>query len=403
MVSPSTAVRKAVFVVAAKRTAFGTFGGALGAMSATDLAAHATKATMEAGKIDPSIVDTVIVGNVAQTSADAAYLARHAALKAGVPIDVPALTVNRLCGSGFQAVINGYHEIVLGEASVALVGGTESMSQAPHVLRGARFGNPRLGQDLKLEDSLWSALTDSYAKMPMAITAENLAEKYNISKEECDAFALRSQQLWGKANEAGAFKAEIAPMTLKVKRKEVTFDTDEHPRPHTTKEGLAKLPPIFKENGTVSAGNASGICDGAAMLALASEEAVKQHNLCPLARITGYGVSGCDPKIMGIGPVPAAKKAMAMSNTKIDDFDLVEVNEAFAAQALSVAKELGIDHNKFNLQGGAIALGHPLGASGGRITGHLTHMLHFKEGANKVLGAACIGGGQGIAISMEKA
>ncbi|OQS07368.1 3-ketoacyl-CoA thiolase, mitochondrial [Thraustotheca clavata] len=390
-----------VFIVAAKRTPFGAFGGKFKSVTATDMCVHATKAALQSIDLDPKLVDTVIVGSVAQTSKDAAYLARHVQLKSGMPIESPALTINRLCGSGFQSIINGMHEIKLGEASIAVCGGAESMSQAPLVVFGdkARFGVP-LGAGLNMEDSLWSALTDTYAKCAMGVTAENLGAKYEITREQCDEFALRSQTLWGKANEAGEFKDEIAPYELKVKGKLEVFDTDEHPRA-TTIEKLGKLKPVFKENGLVTAGNASGIADGAGSVILASEEAVKQHGLTPLARVVSYGVSGVDPTIMGIGPVPAIQQALKRANLKLEDIDLLEINEAFAAQYLSCIKALNANPEKSNTSGGAIALGHPLGASGSRIMAHLAHRL-VKTNAKYALGSACIGGGQGIAIIVEK-
>jgi len=391
-----------VFIVGAKRTAFGTFGGALKHMTATHLAAAAAKGALAAGKVDPALVDNVVFGNVAQTSPDAAYLARHAALQAGVPIPTPALTLNRLCGSGFQAVVSGAQDILLGESSVALVGGSESMSQAPLAVYGqnVRFHSKLLGTDLHLQDVLWAALTDSHVKLPMAITAENLAVKYGITRADCDAYALRSQHSWGAAAQAGVFDAEIEPVEIKGKKGVEKFATDEHPRPQSTPENLAKLPTAFKKDGVVTAGNASGICDGAAALVIASEAAVKQHKLAPLARIVSWGVAGVDPSIMGIGPCPAIQIALKRAGLSLADVSLIEINEAFAAQYLACEKELGLDRSKVNVNGGAIALGHPLGASGARITAHLAHRLVATKGKYAV-GAACIGGGQGIAIIIE--
>lgn len=327
-------------------------------------------------------------------------MARHVGLKCGVPLDVPALTVNRLCGSGFQAVINAAQEIVLGESNIALVGGTESMTQAPYMVRNIRFGT-RLGMDLQLEDMLWAGLTDSYTKMPMAITAENLAEQYGITREDCDRYALQSQTRWAKAQANGAFKAEITPLEVKGKKGPEVFEIDEHPKPQTTPEVLAKLAPVFKKGGTVTAGNASGICDGAAALVLANEAAITKYNLTPLARLVSYGIAGCDPKIMGIGPVPAGKAALKAAGKDLKDMDICEVNEAFAPQYLAVEKELGLDPEITNMNGGAIALGHPLAASGARITTHLTHEL-IRQNKKFAFGSACIGGGQGIAIILEK-
>jgi len=317
------------------------------------------------------------------------------------PQDKPALTINRLCGTGFQAVVNAAQEIAIGDSKVVLTGGVDNMSMAPHVLRGVRFG-AKLGVDLKLEDSLWNSLTDAHAKLPMGVTAENLADKYKISRADADEFALRSQHNWKKANDAGYFKEEIVPITIKVKGQEVVMDCDEHPKPQTTKEGLAKLPSVFKKGGTVTPGTASGICDGAGAVIVVSEAALKEYNLTPIARLVSYGIAGCDPTIMGIGPVPAIQKALKAAGKSLNDMDLIEINEAFAAQALSCVKELGIDMNKFNVNGGAIALGHPLAASGSRITAHLCHEMR-RRGANLSIGAACIGGGQGIALLLERA
>jgi acetyl-CoA acetyltransferase family protein len=388
-----------IWFVGAKRTAFGTFGGALKDLTATDTAVVASQAALAQAKVKPEEVDEVIFGNVQQTSADAIYLARHVGLRVGVPVPSPALTLNRLCGSGFQAVVAAAQQILLGEAEIVLCGGTEAMSQAPHVVRGARWGLA-FGKPNALGDTLWDALTDSYTGMPMAITAENLAEKYSISRADVDAYALRSQQAWGAANEAGRFREEIAPIELKSKKGPIQFIVDEHPRPQTNLEGLGKLAPVFKKDGVVTAGNASGICDGAAALVVCSKEAGERRGLTPLGRLINWGVAGCDPKIMGIGPVPAIQRALDRSGLKLADADLVEVNEAFAAQYLACEKELGLDRNRTNVDGGAIALGHPLGASGARITTHLLHELRRRK--SKIgIGSACIGGGQGIAVVIE--
>jgi len=359
----------------------------------------AIKGALGSIKLDPKFVDSVIVGNVAQTSADAAYIARHAALTAGIPIPVPALTVNRLCGSGFQSVVNGAHEILLNESEIVVCGGSESMSQAPHVVRGIRWGTA-LGKNPQLEDSLWTSLTDNYCKTPMAITAENLAEQYKISREEVDAFSLRSQLTWAAAQKAGIFDNEIVPIQIKGKKGPEDFKVDECPRPASTAEGLTKLKALFKENGVVTAGTASAITDGAAAVILASGEAVKKHGLKPLARVVAWQASGVEPKIMGIGPVPAIKGALQRAKLSLNQMDLIEVNEAFAAQFLSVAKELNFDMNKTNLNGGAISIGHPLGASGTRITAHLALELNRKK-LKYAVGSACIGGGQGIAVILE--
>ncbi len=392
--------RPEIVILAARRTAFGTMGGALEAINANDLAVHAAKAALADARVDlQTDVGHVIVGNVQQTSADAIYCARHVGLKSGLPIETPALTLNRLCGSGFQAVITGAEQLILGEAECVLVGGTENMSQAPHVLRGSRKGFA-FGKAPKLEDSLWEALTDSYCQSPMAMTAENLGAKYEITRAACDELALTSQKRWTAANEAGRFKAEIVPVELQTKTGAVKFVVDEHARPQSTIEALNKLGPVFKKDGLVTAGNASGICDGAAMLVVSTAEFAKRKGLTPLARLVEWGVAGVDPNLMGIGPAPAIRKALERAKLGLDKMDLVEVNEAFAAQFLAVEKELGLDREKTNVNGGAIALGHPLGASGARITTHLVHELR-RRGARYGVGSACIGGGQGIAVVLE--
>ena len=394
-----------IWIVGAKRTAFGTFGGSLKDLTATDLAVEASKAALAQAGCDPALVEQVVFGNVQQTSADAIYLARHVGLRVGAPIAAAALTVNRLCGSGFQAIINGAEQILLGDSEVVLAGGSESMSQAPHVIRGARWGLA-FGKEQKLGDTLWDALTDSYTGMPMAITAENLAVEYKLTRQDCDDYALRSQKAWAAANEAGRFKDEIAPLELKSPKNKaagpVQFATDEHPRPQTTMEALAKLAPVFKKDGVVTAGNASGICDGAAALVLASKEAAQKHGWKPLAKLTQWAYTGCDPKIMGIGPAPAIRRALERVGKKVGDIDLYEVNEAFAPQYLAVERELGLDRERTNVNGGAIALGHPLGASGARITAHLVYELR-RRGKKTAIGSACIGGGQGIAVVIEAA
>jgi acetyl-CoA acetyltransferase family protein len=391
---------QSIVIVAAKRTAFGTMQGALKSLSATDLGVHAAKAALAQSKVAPEAISHVVIGNVMQTSPDAIYIARHIGLKAGLPITTPAVTVNRLCGSGFEAIIQGASQLLLGEGDAVLVGGAENMSQAPHVLRGARDGWV-FGKSPAVEDSLWSALTDSYCNTPMAVTAENLATKYGITRQQCDEYALASQQRWAAANEKGFFKDEIAPLEIAGKKGSVTVAVDEHPRPQSTLETLAKLPTVFKKDGVVTAGNASGICDGAACLVLTTEEYAKRNGLTPLARIVQWGVAGVDPSLMGIGPAPAIKSALERASLKLSDMDLVEVNEAFAPQYLAVEKELGLDRAKTNVNGGAIALGHPLGTSGARITGHLVYELARRKGRYAV-GSACIGGGQGIAVVIER-
>jgi acetyl-CoA acetyltransferase family protein len=346
-------------------------------------------------------VQHAIFGNVIQSTSDTVYFARHVALKTGCPIETPALTVNRLCGSGFQAVVNGAQEILLGEAEVCLVGGGESMSTVPHVVRGIRWGTP-LGKAPPLEDALWEGLTDSYAGVAMGQTAENLAERYALDRSCVDEFALRSQRLTKDAWAAGVYADEVVgvPIRNPKTRQAEEFKQDEHMRPETSAEGLAKLRPVFKEGGVVTAGNASGIGDGAAALVMTSATYARSRGLRPMARLVSWGVAGVDPKVMGIGPVPASKIALARAGLAIDDMELIEVNEAFAAQACAVEHELRIPRERLNVHGGAIALSHPLAASGARITAHLLHALRA-AGKRYGLGTACIGGGQGIAVVVE--
>ena len=383
------------------RTPFGTFGGSLKDLSATDLGAHAARAALEASGVAGAEVGHVVFGNALQTSADALYLARHVGLRADLPTPVPALTVNRLCGSGFQAVVSGAMEILLGECDVALCGGTESMSQAPHVVRGARWGEQRLGPaGAFYQDLLWEALTDPVAGCSMAMTAENLAERYALTREEVDEYAARSQRLAHEAWEAGHYESQIAPIRVGKGRKEREFARDEHLRPETTAEVLAGLKPYFKEGGTVTAGNASGIGDGAAAMVIASAEWATQRGLQPIGRLVSWGVAGVEPTHMGIGPAPASRLALDHAGLTLDEIDLVEINEAFGSQYCAVEKELGLDRQRTNVSGGAIALTHPLGASGARITVHLLHELK-RRGKRLGLGSACIGGGQGIALVVE--
>lgn len=390
--------KRELVILSGVRTAFGTMSGALKDLSATDLAVPTAVAALEQAGVSPDAVDHVIYGNVLQTANDAIYLARHIGLRSNVPIPVPALTLNRLCGSGFQAIISGAEQILTGQANVVLCGGSESMSQAPHVTYGLRQGQ-RFGAPPKMQDLLWECLTDSYTGFPMAITAENLGEKYGISREEVDAYAQTSQERWKAAQDRGFFSKEIVDLTLETRKGNVVFNVDEHPRQGTL-ESLAKLRPVFKKDGLVTAGNASGICDGAASLVIADAEWASKHNLNPIARLVGWGVAGCDPKIMGIGPVPASKRALEMTGMSVSDMALVEVNEAFAPQYIAVEKELGLDRSITNINGGAIALGHPLGASGARITATLIHALR-ERGEKYGLASACIGGGQGIAVIVE--
>lgn len=387
-----------VVILSGARTAFGAMSGALKSMSATDLAVPTAIAAMERAGVTPDQIDHVIYGNVLQTANDAIYLARHVGLRAGVPIPVPAITLNRLCGSGFQAIISAAEQILTGQANVVLCGGSESMSQAPHVIHGLRDG-AKFGRAPKTQDLLWESLTDTYTGQPMAMTAENIGEKYNLTMDEVNAYALDSHSRWVAAHEAGKFTDEIVPVELKSRRGTKVVDTDEHPRA-TTIDDLNKLRPVFKKDGLVTAGNASGICDGAASLIVADAAWAKAQGLKPIAKLVSWGIVGCDPTTMGMGPVPASKKALANANLTLEDMDLIEVNEAFAAQALGVERELGLNREITNVNGGAIALGHPLAASGARITSTLINELR-RRGARYGLGSACIGGGQGITVIVE--
>lgn len=390
-----------VFIVAAKRTAFGKFGGSLKGKSITDLSEIALKAALAQAGILGEHVDSTVVGNVCPvTSKEGIYSARHTALRCGVPVEKPAYMINRLCGSGFQSVINAAQEIKLGEASIVAAGGAENMSQFPYLIRDARFGTP-FGKMPPFEDSLWSGLEDQHVKMPMAITAENLAVQHGITREECDAYAVQSQQRWGAAQQAGRFTEEITPVPIKTRKGLVDFSIDEHPRPDVNMAGMGKLPPVFKKDGVVTAANASGICDGAGMLIVASEEACTKHNLTPLARLVNYSVAGVCPTVMGRGPVPAIQALLNKSSLSLSDIGLFDINEAFAAQFLAVSKELGLDNEICNVNGGAIALGHPLAASGSRITANLLYEMRHR-GVQYGIGGACIGGGQGIALLLEK-
>jgi acetyl-CoA acyltransferase 2 len=386
------------YIVGGARTPMADYNGKLKDVSALELGATASRAALERTQVTPDLVDHVVFGNVLQTSADAVYGARHVGLKAGVPVDVPALTVNRLCGSGIQAAVSGAQMILLGEADVVLTGGMESMSQAPHVIRGLRSGL-RLGQG-QLEDTLWSALLDTHCGCTMAGTAENCAATYGISRAEQDAYAVRSQQLAARAWAEGRLKEEVVPVEIKSRKGVQVVAEDDHLRPDSTLDTLATLPPAFSKNGCVTAGNASGIVDGGAALILASEQAVQKHRLTPIARLTHWATVGVEPSLMGMGPAPATRLVLEKAKLTLGDIDLIEVNEAFAAQYLSVEKELGLDREKVNVNGGAIALGHPLGMTGTRLL--LTLVLELgRRGLRRGLATACIGGGQGIAAVVE--
>jgi acetyl-CoA acetyltransferase family protein len=390
-----------IAIVSGARTPMGRYCGKLRDFSAMDLAAVASQEAIKRSGVDPKEFDHAVFGNAQQTSGDSLYGARHVALKAGLPIETPALTVNRLCGSGMQSLVNAAQMIQLGEASTVLAGGMESMSQAPHVVRGARWGLG-LGEG-KLEDSLMVALLDTYCGLYMANTAELYAELQGITRQHMDEFSLQSQQKAGAAQKACRLAEEIVPVALKNRKGEPTgemFDKDDHLRPETTMEGLAKLKAAFGKNGTVTAGNASGIVDGGAAVVMMKLDQAEKRGLKPMGRIVSWGIAGVDPKIMGSGPVPASRAALKKAGLKLDDIDLVEVNEAFAGQYLAVEKELGLDRNKVNINGGAIALGHPLGATGTRLVITLLHELRRRK-AQYGLATACIGGGQGIAMIVE--
>jgi acetyl-CoA acyltransferase 2 len=381
------------------RTPMARYMGAFDLTTAIELGAAASKEAIRRSGAEPADFDHMIFGNVMQTSADGLYGARHVGLKAGLPIETPAVTVNRLCGSGMESITQAAQRILLGEARVVLAGGMENMSQAPHVIRGARAGF-RLGEG-KLEDSLMSGLFDTYCGFSMSETAENLAAEHGITRRASDEYALRSQQAAEAAFRAGYFKDEIVPIEVKKgKKKTTTVTEDDHRRPETTMEALESLQPAFRKDGIVTAGNASGIVDGAAAVVVTHAKIAKERGWKPLGKIVGWATAGVPPQIMGIGPVPAIQKALALSGLKLEQMDLVEVNEAFAAQYLAVEKVLGLNRDKTNVNGGAIALGHPLAATGTRLV--LSLLLELRRrGARYGVASACIGGGQGIAVIVE--
>jgi acetyl-CoA acyltransferase 2 len=390
---------KDIAIVNGARTPMGRYCGKLRDFTAMELAAVASKEAIQRAGVEPKEFDHAVFGNAQQTSGDALYGARHVALRTGLPIEVPALTVNRLCGSGMQAIVSAAQMIQLGEAKTVLAGGMEAMSQAPHVIRGMRWG-VGLGEG-KLEDSLMVALLDTYCGLYMAQTAEEYGNQQGITREHMDEFALGSQKLAAEAQKACRLKEEITPVPLRNRKGEPSgelFEQDDHLRPETTPEGLAKLKPAFGKH--ITAGNASGIVDGAAAVVLMPLADAEKRGLKPMGRLVSWGIAGVDPKIMGQGPVPASRAALKKAGLKLEDIDLVEVNEAFAAQYLAVEKELGLDRNKVNVNGGAIALGHPLGATGTRLVLTLLYELRRRKGKYG-LATACIGGGQGIAVIVE--
>ncbi|MBO3446055.1 acetyl-CoA C-acetyltransferase [Clostridium sp. CCUG 7971] len=390
-----------VVIVSAVRTPIGSLGGSLKDVSSVELGTIAAKEAIKRANINPKIIDEVLIGNVLSAGLGQ-NVARQVAVKSGIPVEVPALAINKVCGSGLRAVSMAAQFIALGDCDVVLAGGCESMSNAPYLLNKGRYGYG-LG-DNKLVDSLVNdGLTDAFNNYHMGITAENLAQKFGITKEEQDEFALLSQEKAKKAQLNNRFKDEIVEVLIPQRKGDpIIFDTDEHPKHNTTIEKLSKLKPAFKKDGTVSAGNASGINDGSAMVILMSREKCNELGLKPLASIVSYASAGVDPSIMGYGPVPATQKALQKANLKLEEIDLIEANEAFAVQALSVSKELNFDMEKVNVNGGAIALGHPVGASGCRILVSLIHEMQKREDVNLGLATLCIGGGQGTSLIIKK-
>jgi acetyl-CoA C-acetyltransferase len=385
-----------IFIVEGARTPFGSFGGSFKDTSAIELGTAAACGAMDRSGFRPESIDQVFFGNVIQSSADAIYMARHVGLRSGIPEEVPALTVNRLCGSGLQAMISGAQTMLLDEARVVLAGGAENMSQTPYVVRGARWGI-RMG-NAGFEDYLWEALTDPYAGCDMANTAENLADEYDISREDVDVYALRSQQTAASAQEKCYLSAEIVPVEVKDRKGTITVNKDEHMRPDTTLEALSKLQPVFRKNGVVTAGNASGIVDGAAAVVMATDEGLDGQPA--IGRIVSWAVVGVEPRLMGIGPARAIPVALQRAGLTLDQIDLIEVNEAFAPQYIAVERELTLDRDRVNVNGGAIAVGHPLAASGARLALTLLYELR-RRGGRCGVASACIGGGQGIAVVFE--
>ncbi len=391
---------KELYIVNACRTAVGSFGGALKSTSAAEMGTIVMKEVMTRAGVTPEQIDEVMFGCVL-TAAQGQNVARQSAIHAGIPKEVPAYTVGMVCGSGMKTVIEAARTILAGDAEIVMCGGTESMSMAPYAMPAARFG-ARMGNAQMIDTMVNDGLTDVFNKYHMGITAENICEQWNLTREELDAFAVSSQNKAEAAQKAGKFEDEIVAVPVKVKRDMVDFKTDEYIKAGVTKEGVSKLKPAFKKDGMVTAANASGINDGAAAVILASGEAVEKFGLKPMAKLIGWGQGGVDPSIMGIGPVPASKAALAKAGKTIHDMDLVEANEAFAAQSLAVARDLDFDMEKVNVNGGAIAIGHPVGASGARIIVTLLHEMKKREDAKLGLATLCIGGGMGTAVVVEK-
>tara|TARA_R110000751_G_scaffold95381_6_gene186477 strand:- start:34055 stop:35236 length:1182 start_codon:yes stop_codon:yes gene_type:complete len=390
---------QAVHILAGNRTAIGTFGGSLSAQEPSALGASVAVEAMKRASVDPAEIGHVVYGNVIPTGPHDAYLGRAAALGAGIPEEAPAMTLNRLCGSGAQAIVSVAQNIMLGDCQVGLAGGTEVMSRAPHYLQAGRFGQ-KMG-DVKMIDGLTGILTDPFGSGIMGVTAENVSEKYHICREDQDAFALESQLRAAHAIRNGHFKSQILPLEVKAGRTSHIFETDEHPKSDTTMEGLAALRPAFKKDGTVTAGNSSGINDGAAAVVLASEDYVNRNGAKTLGRLLGYAHSGVEPRIMGIGPVPAVRMLLERTGLSLSDIDVIESNEAFAAQALAVSRELKFDPQKVNPDGGAVALGHPVGATGVILSVKALYYLE-RTGGRYAIVTMCIGGGQGIALAFER-
>ena len=386
-----------IVILDGARTAIGGFGGSLASVPPTETATHVTRAAMQRAGVEPGQIGHVVFGHVINTEPKDMYLGRVAAVKAGIPESTPAMNVNRLCGSGAQAIVSAAQALMLGDAEFALAGGAEAMSRAPYVLPQARWGQ-KMG-DMQTVDMLLATLNCPFGTGHMGVTAENVAAKYGISRTAQDEFALESQRRAAHAIEAGYFTSQITPIEVKRGRKTAVFEIDEHPK-STSAEALAGLRPAFQKDGTVTAGNASGINDGAAAMVLATEKAANAAGLTPKARILGYAHAGVDPTIMGIGPIPAVQKLLARTGLKVADFAVIESNEAFAAQACAVSQELGLDPARVNPNGGAIALGHPVGATGAIITLKAIYELE-RIGGGKGLITMCIGGGQGIALAIE--
>lgn len=388
-----------VAIVSAKRTAIGSFGGSLKDVSAAKIGGDLVKQALESVNLDPNLVDEIIFGNVLQTGLGQ-NVARQIAVNAGIPKEKSAFVVNKVCGSGLKSVVLGIQSIMVGDNDIVVCGGVENMSAAPHYTKNARFGQ-KLGS-FELEDTIINdGLTDAFENYHMGITAENIAEQYGITREEQDEFALASQKKAASAIENNLFVDEIVPITIKTRREEITFNTDEYVRANTSLESLAKLRPSFKKDGTVTAGNASGINDGAACVILMSEKRAKELGLDVLCYIEGYASTGLDNRVMGLGPVPATQKVLEKLSLNIEDIDLFEMNEAFAAQSIAVTRLLNLDPTKVNTRGGAIALGHPIGASGCRVLVTLVHAL-IKDNKEKGLCSLCIGGGQGISMVVSR-